>query len=741
MKISTIIFFICLNFCLNLLCLQAQNLPPIYPYLQAEVLDTAAKPIKNAFAGGFNSPQISPIDLNNDGIKDLFVFDKKSQKYSTFINGGTYNEVDYYYAPEYQALFPELKDWVLLVDFNGDGLEDIFTHIAAYVIAYKSYFKNGRIQFEIADTLFFKNRNGFTLNVFVSTVDLPAITDVNGDGDIDVLTFDQQGLNVEYYENLQVENSLPKDSLFFEKASDCWGQFSENSTDAGINLNLSCKGGGSTFVQNDNENAKHVGSTITAFDYDGDKDKDVLIGDVGSKSLALLINGGDTSHAKITEAITQFPAGDNPFDNFFFPSSFILDVDNDCRLDVVASHNTSSDAEDHNHIWFYKNKGDENEIQLNFRQKNFLLDNIIDVGTVAVPAIADINNDGKDDLLIGNKFYFDKRDTSKRAQLAAYLNISTENEIIFQHISDDFAELSQYNMIGIYPAFGDIDLDGDIDMICTDYDGFFHYFKNEAAEGEWMNLQASQLYIDSLKLDKSPFPFLYDYDEDGLLDIITGTRGGTLNYVKNTGTENEIHLAAGKMLLGMINESSLGRLGYSAPYISTLDESDKKYLLVHSGAGNIAIFDSLKADIFPKIKNTYASIKTGGGGGITVSDFNKDGLYEIVVGTQTGGVQLFSQKQTKLDFIVYNSNYCLFDTLNSIESQQGYIQIYPTIAQNQLFIKTNLALNASYKIFNVKGQVVLASNLHHNSIKVNGLPNGLYFLNTSNNITLRFLKK
>jgi len=375
---------------------------------------------------------------------------------------------------------------------------------------------------------------------------------------------------------------LPADSLFFEKIDDCWGQFSENSTNAGINLNIACKGGGA-FVQNDNENAKHpkhIGSTVTAFDYDGDKDKE------------------------ITEATPHFPGGENPFDNFFFPSAFVLDVDNDCRLDIVASHNSTSNAEDHNHIWFYKNKGDKNEMQLTLQQKNFLLDNMIDVGTVAAPAIADINNDGKDDLLI-------------------YLNISTESEIIFQHLTDDFADLSQYNMVGIYPAFGDIDLDGDTDMICTDDNGFFHYFKNEAAEGEWMNLQASQLYIDSVSWDKNPIPFLYDYDEDGLLDIITGTRGGTLNYIKNTGTENEIHLALGKLFLGMINESSFGNIGYSAPYYGALDESDKKYLLVHSRAGNIAVFDDLKADTIPKIKDTYTPIKTAGGGGIAVSDFNK----------------------------------------------------------------------------------------------------------------------
>ncbi len=742
MKVSIPALIISISLCLSIYQTKAQNLPTIYPYLQAKVIDSTTKVIQNAFAGGFNTPQISPIDLNNDGIKDLFVFDKKNQQITTFLNGGTANKVDYHYAPKYANFFPDLKDWALLVDFDGDGLEDIFTHASAYVIVYKSYYENDLIQFNLVDTLFYENRNGFKLNVLVSPADLPAITDVNGDGDIDILTFDQLGIHIEYFENLQVEKNLPVDSLFFEKIDDCWGSFSENTNDAGINLNTPCKGGGGD-IENTGESNKHQGSTITAFDYDGDQDKDILLGDIGSRFLSFLRNGGDTNHAEMVEVIHNFPAENNPFESFFFPAAFMLDVDNDCRADLIATHNTTSNAEDHNHIWWYKNDGDENGIQFNFKQRNFLLDNIIDVGTVAAPAVADINNDGKDDLLIGNRFYFNKSDTSVKARLAAYINISNEDEILFQQVSKDFANLSQYNMVGLYPAFGDVDLDGDTDMICSDDEGYFHFFRNEAAEGEWMNLQAAQLYIDSFKLDNRAIPFLYDYDEDGLLDIITGTKSGTLNYIKNIGNENEIHVELGQSFLGLVKETDLGSpIGYSAPYIHVIDESDKAYLLVHSRSGNIAIFDDLQAAEFTKIEANYGAIKTGGGGGIAVSDFNKDGLYEIIIGTESGGVQLFSQKQTEPVSITFNTQHCAKDTINAIElNEVAPIQIYPTIANDQLFVETTRNQKLSYKIFNVKGQLVLAGNLQAKAIELNNLPKGLFFLSITNNSMLRFFKK
>ena len=53
-------------------------------------------PLKNPWAGGLNSPQFSPIDLNGDGVKDLFVFERGyNGKVLTFINKGIINQLKY----------------------------------------------------------------------------------------------------------------------------------------------------------------------------------------------------------------------------------------------------------------------------------------------------------------------------------------------------------------------------------------------------------------------------------------------------------------------------------------------------------------------------------------------------------------------------------------------------------------------------------------------------------------------
>jgi len=673
------------------------------------------------------------------------VFDKDNQKHYTFINGGTANEVDYYYAPEFQLSFPRLKEWALLVDYNKDGLEDIFTFAGAFTKIYKAFYKNDTVQFELMDSLYYKNTSGFPSNINIPRTDLPTISDLNGDGDIDVLTFDMSGIHIEYYENLQVENNLPLDSVFFEKVDDCWGNISENATDAGLNIGVACKGNDGT-ITNQNNNNLHQGSTLLAFDYDGDLDKDILIGDLGSSALSLLLNGGNTSNATIEEVIGNFPAENTPVDIYKHAAAYYLDVDNDCISDLLTSHNSTNDTEDHDHVWRYKNEGDHNNHQFTFKQNNFLLDDMIDVGTLAVPAVADINGDGKDDLLIGNQHYFDKADTSTISKMVAYLNVSTDEEIRFQFFDDDFGNLSEFQLTGLFPTFGDIDLDGDLDLICGDEKGFFHYFKNTAELGEPMFLQLAQLNIDSVQSDTRAIPFLYDYDEDGLLDIIAGSKQGVLIFIKNTGNSDEIHLEIKNLLFGNVKEIEIGNpLANSAPFISPLSKNNSKpYLLVHSYSGKIAIFDDLQADQFTKIDTSYNDISTGGGGGIAVSDFNQDGYYEIVVGAVTGGLQLLSQKLQEPQAIKFSTKHCAIDTItNIIEYPIETPNLLLHTDNQSLTIDGNIQANTPFIILNLEGQQILAGNLHNNQIALHNLPKGMYFLNLKlkNTITYRFIVK
>src|SRR5207247_1979395 len=58
------------------------------------------------WAGGLSYPMFSEFDFNQDGIMDLFCFDRANNRIVPFINAGTANQINYTYAPEYVQYFP-----------------------------------------------------------------------------------------------------------------------------------------------------------------------------------------------------------------------------------------------------------------------------------------------------------------------------------------------------------------------------------------------------------------------------------------------------------------------------------------------------------------------------------------------------------------------------------------------------------------------------------------------------------
>ena len=203
--------------------------------------------LKNPLAGGINAAQLSEVDLNGDGTQDLYIFDRVGDVQLTFINNGTPNAVDYSYAPEYAKNFPPLNDWVLLRDYNFDGVMDIFAYSSIPGIdgieIYTGRMDNGQLAFDpvvFADQayniVYFPLSNGTETNLFVSSIDYPAVDDIDCDGDLDILTFGPGGGQVEFYTNLSLELGYGTDSLIFELEDNCWGGFYESGITEEIDL-------------------------------------------------------------------------------------------------------------------------------------------------------------------------------------------------------------------------------------------------------------------------------------------------------------------------------------------------------------------------------------------------------------------------------------------------------------------------------------------------------------------------
>lgn len=60
----------------------------------------------------------------------------------------------------------------------------------------------------------------------MSSSDIPALVDVEGDGDLDILTYHISGEHLEYHQNQSMELYGIPDSLEFVLKNQCWGRIS-----------------------------------------------------------------------------------------------------------------------------------------------------------------------------------------------------------------------------------------------------------------------------------------------------------------------------------------------------------------------------------------------------------------------------------------------------------------------------------------------------------------------------------
>lgn len=707
------------------------------------------------WAGGMHNPQFSAIDFDNDGIDDLFVFDKINNQIYTFRNNGTPDAVDYSFAPEYARWFPYLHDWALLLDYTQDGLPDIFTYGIAGITVYKTIrLPDNTLTFELASEQLRFNSFSGSLNILSNGSDLPALMDVNNDGDIDVLTFDFIGQYIEYYENQSQElTGTPDDTLWYERITPCWGKFSESSNSNAVNLNDDCGGllvpetfdetlppplignvkSGVGNVMNANSKQLHSGSTILGLDLNNDGAKELILGDVSHANLVMLTNGGTPDEAEMTNVDNSFPGEDVPVNLPVFPAAFYLDVNNDGKKDLIAAVNERNNAISANHVWWYQNTGSAEVPQFTYQTNNLMLDNMIDVGLRSYPAWVDVNQDGLLDAVIGNYGTYNLDAASYQASLTVLLNTGTPTQNRFELISNDFGNLLQFGFRGLYPAFGDMDGDTDLDMIAGDELGFLHYFENTAPLGSPMQLTSTSLNFMEVAGADAATPFLFDIDNDGALDLICGERAGKLNYYRNTTLETgTLSFSLVSSFWGTVDVRQLGTpFGYSAPTIAVANSSGQAYLFVNSESGHIHVYTDLTNLVFTQLNNDLPGIREGGRGGIAIADLNNNEGFDLLVGNARGGIGLFSQTGNPIDTTTIN----IQDNIGRIQT----LRVYPSPAHQGAFTLqlpyAAFPQNLKLTIVNLQGieiqGVAYRQLLDEQLIKVQmpaNTPSGLYLL-------------
>jgi len=425
--------------------------------------------MNSPWAGGLNSPQFNEVDLNNDGRKDLFIYDKDAKRYLTFIH---VQADQYVYEPSYARNFPALNSWVILADYNCDGVDDLFTHGSGSPRSYKGYFEDGVLKFAVDKAqIFYETTSGNSLNLYTVSTHRPIFKDVNGDGDKDFLSFDVGLTRIYYYENLRIENNIPCDSIYFDRIDRCWGNVKET---GGITLDLilndTCEAKFNRIASSESIVNRHPGGTIMdLYDEDGDGVFDLILGDATYERINYLRNNGTIASANIYEQDDSFPSYNSPVNMPIFPAPYVMDIDKDGFEDLIVAPFLAGAVENYQNVWYYKNNG-SNSNPFELEKQDFLVGDMIDVGELSAPTFFDYNNDGKLDLVIGNDGYFEEGG-NYFTSLTLYENIGSNSTPIYEFKNKDFLGLSTYELNTLVPYFSDIDGDGDKDLICGEKGG------------------------------------------------------------------------------------------------------------------------------------------------------------------------------------------------------------------------------------------------------------------------------
>ncbi len=698
------------------------------------IVDGRSLPL--ATAGGMSAPQFSEVDLNNDGIQDLYIYDKIGQVGMTFINGGTQNQVDYHYAPKFLVNFPELTEWALLRDYNGDGIQDIFAYSSTPGVAgievYTGYYNEANqiafrpFQFFLGDfnIIYYPGGSGFN-NLFVSNVDYPAVDDIDGDGDLDILTFNISGGIVELYTNQSVERGYGLDSLLFALTDDCWGKFFESGITLEIDLPVGIDNCAGRFraPTSTSRSGIHAGSTVTTLDMDNDGDKEVLLGDVSFTNLNLVTNGGTASQAFMTQQDVTFPRNTTPVNIPLFPASFILDINNDGLRDLVAAPNLGNDiGETYEVGWYYANINTNENPVFDYRFNDLLVGDMLDFGTGANPVFVDYDADGLQDLVIGNKSFF-VPGGEKNARLFLFKNIGTPTVPKFELIDDDYLGLNDFSNSAwrFSPTFGDMDNDGDLDILIGEEFGGLFYGENLAGPNQALQFGPIQFGYQDLDVGQVSKPQIIDINEDGLVDLIIGERSGNVNYYENVGSIGNpvFEFEPTDKNFGAIDVREEGFVvGYSAPTFVNVGEEVQLFTGSQSGTIN-RYTDVTINEALPLIDNGLGILRNGEETHLAFADIDGDNLLELAVGNIRGGISFY---ETQLPASTTST------ATEEFANTALAIQVYPNPVQDVLEIDLPANLNPStLTIHNMMGQVV-HTQAYESTLPVAALPVGVYIL-------------
>ena len=396
--------------------------------------------------------------------------------------------------------------------------------------------------------------------------------------------------------------------------------------------------------------------------------------------------------------------------------------DTDGIRDLVVGTNTSIGAMNHNSVWYYNNSGADLSPDFDYQQNDFLQDEMIETGSGALPVLFDHNGDGLKDLIVSQHQRYNDVTGLYECRMFYFENTGTAALPEFTFVSEDYQNFSLLGVgsgLSYYPAFGDLDNDGDEDMIVGDYHGYCYYFENTGGAGS----PALFTTFDTLRNSAGEpifnstyaYPAIVDLDRDGDNDVVIGRRTGLLQYYENTGSASAMQLEFQTGNLGGVDVSEYWSIeGQAVPVF--LDIEGEYHLVLGSKSGALHYYDDIDANLagdFNLVDSTLDNLWIGTWSAPAIYDLNGDDKFDMILGNQRGGVSLFSSGSI---------------SQIGIPEESMEITLYPNPASNEIVINTNTAEALNVRFFALEGKEVNSVNGYSSGapIDISQLSDGVY---------------